>query len=161
MKDALKSILVLINHTLQELNYLTEDQDRLEYFINSLGWESDVIPPSAFNDALDISDDIETIKILIDQLENQDSDPFALIEQAIPLVTSLLEKIKNFTNITAGSYSLFPLNQSAFWNELANNLFDTIFISYLQRDYKVIYSILYFFGVIHIEEIIPTCTSSN
>lgn len=156
MKDALKAILVLINQTLQQLGYLIEDQDRLEQYLRSLGWQPDIVLPSVFSNALAIADDIETIKGLIDQLENRDSNALAIVEQAIPLVKSLMTTIKALTSKNPATFSIFPLNQALFWSELGSTMFDNLLIGYLQRDHEIIFSILLFTGVIDMEQVTPT-----
>lgn len=155
MLGALKPILIPIKYSLGGFIPLLHDDRRMQDFLLSRGWLSEINSVDTFRNALDIQNAIEDTIGLINELKNAENKTDVLVSNLIPTLKSLFNIAAGLTSKNPSDFTEFPLNQATFWNELANDLIDFILISYLEKKQISVFTTLHLFGVIKYEEIVP------
>lgn len=155
MLGALKPILIPIKYSLEGFIPLLHDDRRMQDFLLSRGWLSEINSVDTFRNALDIQNAIEDTIGLINELRNAENKTDILVRNLIPTLKSLFNIAAGLTSKNPSDFTEFPLNQATFWNELANDLIDFILISYLEKKQISVFTTLHLFGVIKYEEIVP------
>lgn len=157
MLGALKPILVPIKYSLDGFIPLLYDDSRMQDFLLSRGWLSEIQSVDTFRNALNIVSSMQNTINLIDQLISAEDKTDILVSNLIPTLKSLYNTANSLSTKSPPAFSEFPLNQSLFWNELGKDLIDFIFISYLEKNQISLFTTLHLFGIIHYDEIIFVC----
>lgn len=155
MIGALKPILVPIKYSLDGFIPLLYDNNRMQDFLLSRGWLSEINSVDTFRTALDIESSMRQTINLINDLQNTNGRIDTLVNNLIPALKSLFNLTSSLSSKSPTQFVEFPLNQTLFWSDLGNDLIDFILITYLEQKQISLFSALHLFGIIKYEEIIP------
>lgn len=156
MKDFLNPIIKVLHQSFEQLLYIISNEQEFKVFLINRGWVANIsnsdIPTiqSAFN----VLNDIEDLRELIEDLKGGNPNSLQKLTEAVDKIKSLFSLVDNLRNHST-SYSIFPLDQGDFWEEMADDVIDYFVINYLKVRRKVVFNILYFFGIIDFEEVDP------
>ena len=152
-KKFAKPIIKALNKALQPVKNALENQEEFEIFIQDFGWEGQILASdmAAIQAAYNLTTSLdEAIALVFDLVADGDDS-----ETKILLLFDKLEEIINIiraldTVLTSGLPA--PLDQSAFWVQMKDELFDYLIIKYLKKEFKYLFGVLHLFQVIEIEE---------
>lgn len=161
MSTFLKPIITHLRDALSNFLYQFSNTDGLNSFFYSRGWLSNLEDTdlAAVHTAINIKTDIENIIELVKSIDNGSEPLVTTIENNLPIIKNLIEDLKALKDITASVSNPFPLNQSAFWTELGENLFDDILISHIKDREKNLFAVLHLMQIIEYTDIIPTAAN--
>jgi hypothetical protein len=130
----------------------------LEEFFRSRGWitslqSSDI---ALIESLINLKPTIENLANVVDKFNNSIESP-ELIKQIISEIKQLAQYTKDLellssTNIITNP---LPLNETSFWQELGENLFDDFLIKYIQNENKHLFTFLHFIQVFKFEMVYP------
>ncbi|MDR3679521.1 MAG: hypothetical protein P4L41_06105 [Flavipsychrobacter sp.] len=158
MSGFLKPITIAVRNALNILADNIANSDNFNGYLRSRGWLSNAVESdmTLVHTAIDLDTAINNILDLVEKVENGYANIDDVVNDAIPAIQSIYNDINALGSFPYGTVSLFPLNQSAFWTELGGNLFDDVFITYLQGNQKILFSIFHLVGIIQFNEVTPT-----
>ena len=152
MKNQLSHIYLSLGDFLKPLAEHFSSPERFEYLFAQYGWDI-ILEEEDYKQIKGLLTFLEPLKDLLAEAEKlrQQVD-----EGQIPVQTllDLGKKARKIINAlrhvdTDEVQALFsPLNQPAFWKDIAKHLFDDLIISYLQSQLPVVYAFLRLFGTI-------------
>lgn len=159
MKAVFKPIVFVVGQILDEFNQALNSPEDFQYLLNKNGWVVENITASqleAIRSAINISDSVEQIISLLTQVKSGTGNFNNILNQLLPLIQTTYGIIDNIKTISSTSFSFFPVNQSIFWIEFGQNLFDTFFASYLEKKNSFLFVTLYLADIIKEETFYPT-----
>jgi hypothetical protein len=100
-----------------------DNKSNIDYLFGQLGWDTDISATqvAAVQDAFGLTALLENARTHIEDLAYERGDLVATAESAVALIKEIYRKIEGFRTVTANA-SFAPLNQSAFWLSLAEDL---------------------------------------
>ncbi len=158
MNSYLNGVVVFLQRSLEDFTDEFQNNNAFEDFLLSFGWRASIqeTEVSGIRATFGIFNSVEAIIALIQDIQGGQIEPETAIEQAITDIKNLFQSVNSFSASLASGQTLYPLNQSDFWNQMASSLADRILINGLRRHQVPIFGILHFWGIIRFDRIIPT-----
>jgi hypothetical protein len=143
---------------LQRVLVAFESPSGVRALINDFGWDAPLLKADAdaLRNALNAAElAFQAGETLVEQLEAGTVDEIAIAEKLIQAAVPLSQAIAQLSNLPTGGLAA-PFDQSAFWQQMAEQLLDYLLLTYLETEHPLIAAIVYGLGLADITPQTPT-----
>jgi len=134
----------------------TENAQEFELFLAKYGWYAtgSNFDMNNVRTLLNVESGLIDALEIANQIQNEFVDEEERLDALFNTLKELMEIIRDFTLISTTGLP-YPLNQTAFWEQLKADLLPDLLVQYLEKEKPAVYAVLHLFQVIEYEQVDP------